>query len=130
MLKFITHRPLWLNIFVGVLLAIAIFSVFVLSLNWLTHHNVSKTVPNVTGKSFEEAERLLEKAGFEVEVIPYSALQQYYPLAIQRGECFLDISKPSILGRKSINPTETSREVYFSEFLLSFRSTSLSTMHM
>jgi eukaryotic-like serine/threonine-protein kinase len=67
-LKFITHRPLWLNILVGVLLAIGIFSVFVLSLNWLTHHNVSKTVPNVTGKSFEEAERILEKAGFEVEI--------------------------------------------------------------
>lgn len=68
MLKFITHRPLWLNVLVGLLLAVGIFSLFVLSLNWLTHHNVSKTVPYVTGKSFEEAESILEKAGFEVEI--------------------------------------------------------------
>ncbi|HEX7846652.1 MAG TPA: PASTA domain-containing protein, partial [Chitinophagaceae bacterium] len=68
MLKFITHRPLWVNILVGILLAIGIFSVFVLSLNWLTHHNESRTVPAVTGKSFEEAEAILTKAGFEIEI--------------------------------------------------------------
>jgi eukaryotic-like serine/threonine-protein kinase len=68
MLKFITHRPLWLNILVGLLLAVGIFALFVLSLKWLTNHNVSKTVPYVTGKSFEEAESILEKAGFEVEI--------------------------------------------------------------
>ncbi len=68
MLKFITHRPLWVNILVGVLLAVAVFSVFVLSLNWLTHHNESRTVPFVTGKSFDEAEAILKKAGFEIEI--------------------------------------------------------------
>jgi eukaryotic-like serine/threonine-protein kinase len=67
-LKFITHRPLWLNILVGILLAVGIFSVFVMSLNWLTHHNVSRTVPQVTGKSLEDAETILENAGFEVEL--------------------------------------------------------------
>jgi eukaryotic-like serine/threonine-protein kinase len=68
MFKFITHRPLWLNILVGILLAIGIFSVFILSLNWITHHNTSKTVPYVTGKSFDEAESILKKAGFEIEI--------------------------------------------------------------
>ena len=67
-LKFITHRPLWVNLLVGILLALGIFSVFVLSLNWLTHHNESRTVPYVTGKSFEEASAILEKAGFDVEI--------------------------------------------------------------
>ena len=67
MLKFITHRSLWINILVGVLLAVGVFSVFVISLNWLTHHNVSRTVPQVTGKPLEEAESILEKAGFEVK---------------------------------------------------------------
>jgi beta-lactam-binding protein with PASTA domain len=65
MLKFITHRPLWLNILVGLLLAVGIFALFVLSLKWLTHHNVSKTVPYVTGKSFEEAESILERQGLK-----------------------------------------------------------------
>ncbi len=39
----------------------------------------------------------LRRAGFEVEVIPYAALQQYYFLAIQEGECFIRIRKPSAL---------------------------------
>src|SRR6266513_311951 len=68
MLKFITYRPLWLNIVIGFLLAIAIFSVFILSLNWLTHHGRSSTVPSVTGKTYDEAERLLTKSGFDVEI--------------------------------------------------------------
>ncbi len=68
MLKFITHRPLWLNILVGILLALVVFMVVLLSLNWCTNHNESKTVPSVTGKTFSEAEKILEKAGFEVEI--------------------------------------------------------------
>jgi len=37
-------------------------------LQWLTHHNQSKTVPSVLGKDFKEARSILEKAGFDVEV--------------------------------------------------------------
>src|SRR6266498_1471539 len=68
MLKFITHRPLWLNILTGLLLALVIFIIFILSLNWLTHHDESKTVPSVVGKSYEEAKKILDKAGFDVEI--------------------------------------------------------------
>jgi eukaryotic-like serine/threonine-protein kinase len=68
MFKFITHRPLWLNMLTGVLLAVAILFIFIFSLNWLTHHDESKTVPSVAGKSFEEAKKTLENAGFEVEI--------------------------------------------------------------
>ena len=68
MFKFITHRPLWLNLLTGVLLAVAILFIFIFSLNWLTHHDESKTVPSVAGKSFEEAQKILENAGFEVEI--------------------------------------------------------------
>jgi len=66
--KFITHRPLWVNIVVGLLLAIVIFAVFLLSLKWMTHHGRSATVPNVAGKNYEEARKILKKAGFDVEV--------------------------------------------------------------
>ncbi len=38
----------------------------------------------------------LRQAGFEVELIPYAALKQYYSLAIQKDECFINISKPLI----------------------------------
>ena len=68
MFNFITHRPLWVNILAGIVIAVVFFFIFVFSLNWFTHHDQSKTVPLVTGKSFEEAREILEKAGFEVEI--------------------------------------------------------------
>jgi beta-lactam-binding protein with PASTA domain len=68
MFKFITHRPLWLNILTGALLAVVVLFIFIFSLNWITHHDERKTVPSVTGKSFDEAAAILEKAGFEVEI--------------------------------------------------------------
>ncbi|MEI9946671.1 MAG: PASTA domain-containing protein [Chitinophagaceae bacterium] len=68
MFKFVTHRPLWLNILTGIALAFILFFIFVFSLKWCTHHNQSKTIPSVVGKSFDDAEKLLEDAGFEVQV--------------------------------------------------------------
>jgi beta-lactam-binding protein with PASTA domain len=68
MFKFITDRPLWVNILAGLLLAVAVLFIFISSLNWITHHDESKTVPSVEGKSFADARSVLKKAGFEVEV--------------------------------------------------------------
>jgi beta-lactam-binding protein with PASTA domain len=59
---------LWLNIVVGIVLALAIFALFLLSLKWMTHHGRSATVPSVVGKNYEEARKLLKKAGFHVEI--------------------------------------------------------------
>ncbi|MGB3005344.1 MAG: PASTA domain-containing protein [Chitinophagaceae bacterium] len=68
MFKFITHRPLWLNILAGIILALAIFSLFLLSLDWLTGHGKAATVPSVAGKNYEEARKILKKAGFDYEI--------------------------------------------------------------
>ncbi|MEP7372441.1 MAG: PASTA domain-containing protein [Chitinophagaceae bacterium] len=68
MFKFITHRPIWVNLLAGVVIALILFFIFIFSLNWFTHHDQSKTVPQVMGKSFEEAKEFLEKAGFEVQI--------------------------------------------------------------
>lgn len=68
MLKFITHRPLWVNIVAGIILALALFFVFLLSLDWITGHGKSATVPSVAGKNYEEAIKILKKAGFDAEV--------------------------------------------------------------
>ncbi|TMI61810.1 MAG: PASTA domain-containing protein [Bacteroidetes bacterium] len=68
MLKQITHRPLWVNLLVGLLLIIGVFTVFILSLNWLTNHGKSKTIPAVVGKNFDEAMDILKKQGFDVTV--------------------------------------------------------------
>jgi beta-lactam-binding protein with PASTA domain len=66
--KFITHRPLWFNILAGIILAGLIFGIFFLSLNWMTNHGSSSTVPSVTGKKFEDARKLLVKSGFDIEI--------------------------------------------------------------
>ena len=68
MFKFITHRPLWVNILVGIAIAVILFFIFIFSLNGFTHHDQSMKVPQVIGKSFEDANELLKKEGFEVEI--------------------------------------------------------------
>jgi len=66
--KFITSRPLWVNILAGILLAMVLFFVFLFSLNWMTDHGKASSVPSVTGKTLEEAQAILSKAGFDVEI--------------------------------------------------------------
>ena len=68
MFKFITHRPLWVNILVGIVLAMGIFFLFLSSLKCLTGHGRAATVPSVAGKNYEEAKKMLKKAGFDVEI--------------------------------------------------------------
>jgi beta-lactam-binding protein with PASTA domain len=84
MFKFITQRPLWLNLLTGLLLALVIFVIFIFSLNWITHHNESKTVPSVVGKSFDEAEKILDKAGFEVEIQDSIYVDTVKPMKVLR----------------------------------------------
>lgn len=68
MFRFITNRPLWVNILVGLLLALGIFAAVILSLGWFTNHNDAKTVPPVLGKTLTQAQEILDKAGFTVEI--------------------------------------------------------------
>jgi beta-lactam-binding protein with PASTA domain len=69
MFKFITHRSLWINVLTGVVLAFLLLFFFIFSLKWCTHHNQSKTIPQVLGHSYEEAEKILNDAGFNIEII-------------------------------------------------------------
>ena len=82
MFKFITHRPLWVNIVVGLVLAIGVFAIFLLSLKWMTHHGRSATVPNVAGKNYEEAKKTLKKAGFDVEIQDSIYVDTIKPLSV------------------------------------------------
>lgn len=68
MFKFITHRPLWVNILTGIVLALAVFFLFLSSLKCLTGHGKAAMVPSVAGKNYEEARKMLKKAGFRVEI--------------------------------------------------------------
>lgn len=68
MFKFITGRPLWANILLGIGILLVLFFLFFQSLSWITRHDKTLAVPSVTGKSFEEAKKILEAQGFEVEI--------------------------------------------------------------
>lgn len=82
MFKFITHRPLWVNILTGIVLALSLFIVFILSLKWCTHHGSSRTVPSVVGKSYDEASKQLDKLGFDVEIQDSIYIDTLPPLAV------------------------------------------------
>lgn len=68
MIKYITTRPLWFNILVGVGLVIILFLLFMFSLNWITKHGEAKNVPAVTGKNINDVEKQLSDAGFETVI--------------------------------------------------------------
>ncbi|HEY2720960.1 MAG TPA: PASTA domain-containing protein [Chitinophagaceae bacterium] len=68
MLKFLTHRPLWVNLLAAIALSIVLFIIFILSLNFLTHHGRSRSVPQVVGKSFADAKQILDKEGFDLVI--------------------------------------------------------------
>lgn len=66
--KYITSKPLWVNILFAFLLIFLLGLSFMLSLNWITQHGVARTVPSITGKTLEEATKILEEKGFEIVV--------------------------------------------------------------
>lgn len=68
MFKFITGKPLWMNILFSIGAVVLILSLFLLSLNLMTQHGKTLTIPSVTGKSYEQARQVLEAQGFEVEI--------------------------------------------------------------
>lgn len=53
---------------VAAVLALAVLFLFFQTLDWLTRHGKYLNVPEVKGKTVEEATKVLEAAGFEVEV--------------------------------------------------------------
>jgi beta-lactam-binding protein with PASTA domain len=65
---YLTGKPLWVNILVGLVAVFLLLLIFALSLNALTHHGESLTVPAVTGKKLPDVQGLLDEKGFDVVV--------------------------------------------------------------
>lgn len=59
---------MWVNIVAGVALLLIILFVFLQSLKLITKHGHTLHIPNVIGKSFDDASNLLSSQGFEVEI--------------------------------------------------------------
>ena len=68
MFQFITKRPLWANILFAIALITVLLFIFLVSLNWITHHGKILKIPAVTGKSLAEAKKQLETQGFDIVI--------------------------------------------------------------
>lgn len=68
MFRFLYNKPLWFHILLALGLVFLLLFLFVLSLNWITKHGESNTVPAVTGKLLNDVESMLENKGFELIV--------------------------------------------------------------
>lgn len=68
MFQSITKRSFFFNLVVAGFFAFGVFFVFFQLLDWITQHGKYVTIPDVKGKSIEDARKLLEAQGFEVEV--------------------------------------------------------------
>ena len=73
MFKFLTSKPLWVNILAGIVLLLLLLLLFLGSLALLTQHGKTMKIPSVTGMSFDEAKKALQAQGFEVQIQDSSA---------------------------------------------------------
>jgi beta-lactam-binding protein with PASTA domain len=68
MFKFLNNKPLWFHIIIALGLVFVLLFLFVISLDWLTKHGESSSVPSVTGKRIDEVKSILDKKGFSIIV--------------------------------------------------------------
>ncbi len=66
--KYITGKPLWVNILVGIGLVLILVFLFFGTLSWLTNYGKSQKVPSVMGQNIIAATKILEDQGFDVEI--------------------------------------------------------------
>ncbi len=68
MFKFITEKPLWVNILAGLGLILVLILLFFGSLEWITGYGKYEKVPSVAGQHILAAQKILEDRGFEVTI--------------------------------------------------------------
>ncbi|NCI49749.1 PASTA domain-containing protein [Sediminibacterium roseum] len=64
--KYVTSKPLWVNILYGIGLVIVLVILFFFSLSWITGNGNEVKVPAVTGQNADAARKILEDKGFDV----------------------------------------------------------------
>lgn len=62
------NRPLWFHILLALGLVALLLFLFVISLNWITKHGESSSVPLVTGKRVDQVQPILDDKGFDLVV--------------------------------------------------------------
>ena len=84
MFRFITGKPLWVNILAGIVLIFILLFIFLLSLDFFTRHGKTLTIPSVTSTSFNEAEKILKAHGFDVEIQDSVYVDSAAPMSVIR----------------------------------------------
>lgn len=84
MFQFITKKPLWANVLFAIGLITVLLFLFMVSLNWITHHGKILKIPQVSGKTFAEARVQLEKQGFDVVIQDSVYVDTLPPLTVVR----------------------------------------------
>ena len=72
MFKFLTSKPLWVNILAGIVLLLLLLLLFLGSLALLTQHGKTIRIPTVTGLSYTDAKKSLESGRENVNEVMYS----------------------------------------------------------
>lgn len=86
MFRFITGKPLWVNILFGLVLVFLLLFLFLLSLDYFTRHGKTLIIPAVTNVPLSQAEKILKDQGFDIQIqdsiysdtaAPLSVLRQF-----------------------------------------------------
>ena len=67
-LRFLFTRRFLLHLGAAVLLVVALFFLWIFSLNWYTHHNMSITVPDFKGKTVDEILKILDEKNLKYKI--------------------------------------------------------------
>lgn len=84
MLRFITGKPLWINILAAIVLVFILLFVFLLSLDFFTRHGKTLTIPTLTNMPVAEAEKVLKAQGFDIEIQDSVYVDTAAPLSVIR----------------------------------------------
>jgi eukaryotic-like serine/threonine-protein kinase len=66
--RFLTSKPLWVNVLAGFILLVVLLLLFLGSLDIITHHGKTMKIPAVVGQSIDQARKTLESQGFEIQI--------------------------------------------------------------
>jgi beta-lactam-binding protein with PASTA domain len=68
MLRFITGKPLWVNILFAIVLIFVLLFLFLLSLDFFTRHGKTLSIPTVLNMPYSQAEKVLKDQGFDIQI--------------------------------------------------------------
>jgi beta-lactam-binding protein with PASTA domain len=84
LLKNFKSRPLWVHILVALGLALIFILITLKSLDWITRHGTTRTIPSVLGKTYDEAVTFLEDQGFDVMIQDSIYIDTAKPMMVLR----------------------------------------------